>query len=106
MLTPRWPSPFREDEMPRKTKPRKLTELIKVYETFGTHDLQVVEAPHPSYDSRVVEVVRCDDCGEVLEEGFWPFCFSRVNPEGHSKGVYGFKTKMSMKLNGWNRSKV
>lgn len=32
-------------------------------------------------------VVTCDDCGEPIPVGGWPWCASDRNPEGHSKGV-------------------
>lgn len=41
----------------------------------------------------------CGECGEIVATGDWPFC-----PHGRG-GAYGFKMGMSMRTNGWNRSK-
>jgi len=32
----------------------------------------------------------CEDCGQVLRIGAWPFCRSAINPQGHEKGCYGW----------------
>lgn len=46
----------------------------------------------------------CDECGEWVRVGGWPFCASDRNPEGHAKGAaYDFKMAMSMKTQGWTR---
>lgn len=45
----------------------------------------------------------CEDCGELVWVGDWPFCASPHNPAGHAKGAYGWKMRMGMKVQGWNR---
>jgi hypothetical protein len=60
------------------------------------------------YDDRIAadELLAelCDDCGQYVPIGGWPFCASDRNPEGHAKGAaYAFKVRMGMKLNGWTR---
>jgi hypothetical protein len=48
-------------------------------------------------------VTVCEDCNELMFTGDWPFCASVRNPEGHTKGTYGWKMKMGMKVQGWTR---
>lgn len=50
-----------------------------------------------------VERITCEKCGERYAEGDWPYCASKANHEGHSKGAYGFKMKFPMKTQGWTR---
>ena len=45
----------------------------------------------------------CDVCGEIVQAGDWPFCASPANPEGHTRGAYGWRMRMSMKTQGWTR---
>lgn len=45
----------------------------------------------------------CKSCGEAVKEGDWPYCRSKANPEGHTRGAYTFKMHMSMKTQGWTR---
>lgn len=45
----------------------------------------------------------CAECGERYAEGDWPFCISAANPEGHSKGAYGFRMGFKMATQGWTR---
>lgn len=45
----------------------------------------------------------CADCGEEVPIGGWPFCASAANPEGHARGVYAWRARFGMKLQGWTR---
>jgi len=39
---------------------------------------------------KLMAVERCEDCGQVLRIGAWPFCASPSNPQGHARGCYGW----------------
>lgn len=66
-------------------------------------EMMVVRAPEPSYDTRLVEVERCADCGEIVLVGGWPYCKSPRNPGGHSVHVaYGFS--MGGGLRAWHNT--
>lgn len=49
------------------------------------------------------QVDKCDVCGEIVPIPGWPFCRSEQNPDGHERGTYRWKTKFSMKTQGWTR---
>lgn len=37
--------------------------------------------------------ITCPNCGALYLEGDWPFCASKANPQGHSRGTYGFRMR-------------
>lgn len=66
------------------------------------YDERLIKLPvdvSPEGIAAAIESVGCEECGMLLGPGDWPFC-------PHGKGAYHFKTRMGMKLNGWNKSKV
>lgn len=63
----------------------------KVEREMVKHDV------HPEVMSRVLDADRCDDCGEPVPIGAWPFC-------PHGKGAaYAFKMGFKMATQGWTR---
>lgn len=46
---------------------------------FSDEAVAFIEAVAPGFQQFL-----CKDCGELLLIGCWPFCASKVNPEGHS----------------------
>jgi hypothetical protein len=43
----------------------------------------------------------CEDCGQPVPTGSWPFCRSPQNPDGHAKGTYRWGLGTGMKK--WER---
>lgn len=63
----------------------------------------ICSSPVPQMCVQCRQEMACADCGEPVPIGGWPFCRSDRNPEGHARGVYAWKTRFSMKLQGWTR---
>lgn len=108
MLSPYWPPPLKE-EVVSEEKACGRCGFYNHDHDRGCEDN--VEAPPLGMTDLMVAPESwdiCEKCGEVIpQSGAWPYCVSRTNPGGHSSQVaYGFRTKMGMKVNGWNRSKV
>lgn len=50
-------------------------------------------------------VETCADCGEPVPVGSWPFCASKVNPEGHRKGTYRWGAQSVLSKKWWRVGK-
>lgn len=47
---------------------------------------------------------RCEECGQPVPVGAWPFCASKANPEGHARGTYRWGLKSNLSRTGWQHT--